>query len=46
MAQFFPARTTRRFDSSGGRCLAERLEKKLEDDYLCWSNIPVVPKVL
>lgn len=46
MAQFFPARTACRFDSSGERRLAERLEKKLEDDYLCWFNIPVGPKAL
>ncbi|WP_372875943.1 DEAD/DEAH box helicase [Pseudomonas sp.] len=46
MAQFFPARTACRFDTSGERRLAERLEKKLEDDYLCWFNIPVGPKAL
>lgn len=46
MAQFFPARTACRFDSPGERRLAERLEKKLEDDYLCWFNIPVGPKAL
>lgn len=46
MAQFFPARTTCRFDTPGERRLAERLEKKLEDDYLCWFNIPVGPKAL
>ena len=28
------------------RRLAERLEKKLEDDYLCWFNIPGGPKAL
>lgn len=46
MAQFFPARTTCRFDTPGERRLAERLEKKLEDDYLCWFNVPVGPKAL
>lgn len=46
MAQFFPARTACRFDTPGERRLAERLEKKLEDDYLCWFNIPVGPKAL
>lgn len=46
MAQFFPSRTACRFDSTGERRLAERLEKKLEDDYLCWFNIPVGPKAL
>lgn len=46
MAQFFPARTACRFDTPGERRLAERLEKKLEDDYLCWFNIPAGPKAL
>ena len=46
MAQFFPSRASCRFDTSGERRLAERLEKKLEDDYLCWFNIPVGPKAL
>jgi Superfamily I DNA and RNA helicases len=35
-----------RFDTTGERRLAERLEKKLEDDYLCWFNVPVGPKAL
>lgn len=46
MAKFFPSRTTCRFDTPGERRLAERLEKKLEDDYLCWFNVPVGPKAL
>ncbi|MBF8780007.1 DEAD/DEAH box helicase [Pseudomonas fulva] len=46
MARFFPSRTTCRFDTSGERRLADRLEKKLEDDYLCWYNVPVGPKAL
>lgn len=46
MAQFFPTRSACRFDTSGERRLAERLEKKLEDDYLCWFNVPVGPKAL
>ena len=46
MAQLFPARTACRFDTPGERRLAERLEKKLEDDYLCWFNIPEGPKGL
>ncbi|WP_349616491.1 3'-5' exonuclease [Azotobacter salinestris] len=46
MAQFFPARSACRFDTPGERRLAERLEKKLEDDYLCWFNVPVGPKAL
>lgn len=46
MAQFFPSRSTCRFDTSGEQRLAERLEKKLESDYLCWFNVPVGPKAL
>lgn len=46
MAQFFPARSACRFDTPGERRLAERLEKKLEDDYLCWFNVPAGPKAL
>lgn len=46
MAQFFPTRSACRFDTSGERRLAERLERKLEDDYLCWYNVPVGPKAL
>lgn len=46
MAQFFPTRSTCRFDTSGERLFAERLAKKLEDDYLCWCNVPVGPKAL
>lgn len=46
MAQFFPSRSTCRFDTPGERRLAERLDQKLEDDYLCWANVPVGPKAL
>ncbi len=46
MAQFFPSRSSCRFDTPGERKLAERLEKKLEDEYLCWYNVPVGPKAL
>ncbi|NMG66796.1 AAA family ATPase [Azoarcus indigens] len=46
MARFFPSRSACRFDTSGERRLAERLEKKLEDDYLCWANVPVGTKGL
>lgn len=47
MAQFFPARSTclPRM-TSGERRLGERLEKKLEDDYLCWYDVPVGAKQL
>lgn len=44
MARFFPARSQCQFDTPGERRFAERLEKLLEDDYLCWSNVPVGPK--
>ena len=40
MARFFPVRSQCQFDTSGERRFAERLEKLLEDDYLCWSNVP------
>ncbi|WP_228533987.1 hypothetical protein [Pseudomonas sp. UFMG81] len=46
MAQCFPARSACRFDTPGERRLAERVEKKLEDDSLYWFNIPVGPKAL
>ncbi|BCG26978.1 DNA helicase [Pseudomonas tohonis] len=46
MALFFPTRSTCRFDSPGERRLAERLDKKLNDDFLCWFNVPVGPKAL
>ncbi|SDT23353.1 3'-5' exonuclease [Pseudomonas oryzae] len=46
MAKFFPSRSACRFDTNGERRLAERLEKKLDDDYLCWFNVPVGPKAL
>lgn len=46
MARFFPARSSCHFDTPGERRLAERLDKKLEDDYLCWFNVPVGPKAL
>ncbi len=46
MALFFPARSSCAFDTAGERRFAERLEKKLEDDYLCWFNVPIGPKAL
>lgn len=46
MAKFIPSRSACRFDTNGERRLAERLEKKLDDDYLCWFNVPVGPKAL
>ncbi len=44
MARFFPARSSCKFDTRGEARLADRLEKKLEDDYLCWYNVPLGPK--
>lgn len=41
MARFFPVRSQCRFDTAGERRFAERLEKLLEDDYLCRSIVPV-----
>lgn len=46
MALHFPSRTICQFDTAGERRLAERLEKKLSDDWLCWFNVPVGPKGL
>lgn len=45
MARFFPVRSQCRFDTTGERRFAERLDKLLEDDYLCWHNVPIGPKV-
>ncbi|MBP8868225.1 MAG: NERD domain-containing protein, partial [Propionivibrio sp.] len=30
--------------TSGEKRLAERLEKKLDDDYLMWYDVPIGPK--
>lgn len=46
MALFFPARSACVFDTNGERRFAERLDKKLRDDYLCWFNVPIGPKAL
>ena len=46
MAQFFPARASCRFATAGERRLAERLDRLLEDDYLCWHDVPVGPYAL
>lgn len=34
---------TRRM-TAGERRFAERLEGKLEDDYLCWYDVPIGPR--
>ena len=39
MAVLIPSIGSCTFDSGGERRLAERLEAKLEDDYLCWHNV-------
>jgi hypothetical protein len=44
MAVLIPAFGACKFDSAGERRLAERLEQKLDDDYLLWHNVPVGPK--
>lgn len=43
MATLIPAIGACTFDTGGERRFAERLEAKLEDDYLCWYNVPVGP---
>ena len=44
MAVLIPAIGTSAFDSTGERRLAERLEQKLDADYLLWHNVPIGPK--
>ncbi|RFO96532.1 DNA helicase II [Rhodoferax lacus] len=44
MATLIPAIGTTSFDSTGERRLAERLEQKLDDDYLLWHNVPIGPR--
>ena len=44
MATLIPAIGVASFDTSGERRLAERLEQKLDDDYLLWHNVPIGPK--
>lgn len=44
MATLIPAIGSSLFDSSGERRLAERLEQKLDADYLLWHNVPIGPK--
>ena len=44
MATLIPAIGTSSFDSTGERRLAERLEQKLDPDYLLWHNVPIGPK--
>jgi Nuclease-related domain/UvrD-like helicase C-terminal domain/AAA domain len=44
MATLIPAIGTCSFETSGERRLAERLEQKLDDDYMLWYDVPVGPK--
>ncbi len=44
MAILIPSIGTSSFDSTGERRLAERLEQKLDNDYLLWHNVPIGPK--
>lgn len=46
MAVLIPSVGSCTFDSGGERRLAERLESKLEDDYLCWYNVALGPSAL
>lgn len=43
MATLIPSIGSCTFDSGGERRLAERLEAKLEGDYLCWYNVAIGP---
>ena len=46
MTALIPSIGSCTFDSGGERRLAERLEAKLEDDYLCWYNVALGPTAL
>ena len=46
MTTLIPAIGTCTFDTGGERRFAERLEAKLEDDYLCWYNVALGPAAL
>lgn len=46
MAMFFPSRSICTFDTTGEKRLAERLEKKTDNDHLCWFNVPIGTKAL
>ncbi|MDD2272503.1 MAG: hypothetical protein PHP95_14350 [Desulfuromonadaceae bacterium] len=43
MSTLIPSRTSCKFDTPGERRFARLLEAKLEDDYLCWYNVPIGP---
>ncbi len=44
MATLIPSIGGCSFDTTGERRLAERLEQKLDDDYLLWYNVPMGPR--
>lgn len=44
MATLIPSFGTCSFETTGERRLAERLEQKLDNDYLLWYDVPVGPK--
>ena len=44
MATLIPAIGSSSFETTGERRLAERLEQKLDDDYLLWYDVPIGPK--
>lgn len=46
MSTLIPAITTCKFDAPGERRFARLLEAVLEDDYLCWYNVPIGPAQL
>src|SRR3954462_7419375 len=41
MPIFFPTFGSCSWDTTGERRFAERLRENLEDDYLCWYNVPI-----
>jgi len=41
MATLIPSISTCKFATTGERRFAQRLEGKLDDDYLCWHDVPV-----
>ena len=41
MAILIPSISTCKFDTTGERAFANLLEAKLEEDYLCWYNVPI-----
>lgn len=43
MATLIPSLGSCRFSTQGERRIAERLEQKLDDDYLLWHDVPVGP---